>query len=383
MAERGQKLVDHASRGVADAEDERLPRGRLRWALAGYAMWCVGRMPLRMRLALLAREADPMLRPHSPAMPDMVRMLEAGGMPPLMTPDVDTASLVRRFPELGAVAMHDLRIAGPHGSVPARLYRAAESKVSPTGVAFVWVHGGAFVSGTLDETEAHWTSLALAARGIPVLSLDYHKALNGVHYPIPSDDVLAGWQWAATYAEDAFGVPIERVHFGGASAGGDLAGGVTKRLRDGAGGPLPASVALIYPVAHGDLPEMDAAELQKIEQIVHPSLFYSPQETHDMGLNYAGSRAVMSDPYAFPANGDVSGQPPVYIQDCEYDALKVSGLAYAERLAAAGVTVREEVFPGALHGYFSMPYSHTAWRALDRLARWLTGGAEALDAQPL
>ena len=33
--------------------------------------------------------------------------------------------------------------------------------------------------------EAHWVSLALAARGFGVLSLDYRKALRGVHYPVP------------------------------------------------------------------------------------------------------------------------------------------------------------------------------------------------------
>ena len=64
------------------------------------------------------------------------------------------------------------------------------------GTAFVWVHGGAFIGGDLEFPEAHWVSLAIAARGFAVLSLDYRKSLRGVHYPVPSDDILDGWLWA-------------------------------------------------------------------------------------------------------------------------------------------------------------------------------------------
>ena len=53
--------------------------------------------------------------------------------------------------------------------MPTRLYRNAKL---PAAAGFVWVHGGAFVFGDLDMPEAHEVGLALAARGVPVLSVD-------------------------------------------------------------------------------------------------------------------------------------------------------------------------------------------------------------------
>lgn len=57
------------------------------------------------------------------------------------------------------------------------------------------------VSGCLDTYESDWVASALAARGLPVLALDYRKALHGVRYPVPRDDVLAGWHWAVKQPE--------------------------------------------------------------------------------------------------------------------------------------------------------------------------------------
>ena len=61
----------------------------------------------------------------------------------------------------------------------------------------MWVHGGAFMGGYLDMPESNWVALELAARGIPVFAVDYTKCLGDVHYPVPSDDVLAAWRHAA------------------------------------------------------------------------------------------------------------------------------------------------------------------------------------------
>ena len=72
-----------------------------------------------------------------------------------------------------------------------------------------------------------------------VVCYDYAKCVEGVHHPVPSDDVLDAWLFVAGHEEE-FGVAPGQLHFGGASAGAHLVAGVTKRLRDGAG-PLPAS----------------------------------------------------------------------------------------------------------------------------------------------
>lgn len=278
----------------------------------------------------------------------------------------------RRSPHINddgiRVVTRDHAVAGPHGDVPARLYC---SPGSPPVAALVWVHGGAFVAGDLDMPEADWVGRQLAARGISVLSLDYRKALGGIHYPAPSDDVLAGWCWAVEHL-DSLGVSAQHLHLGGASAGGNLVAGVTKRLRDGAG-HLPASVVLAYPIVHPELPADGSVDLAGLESLAGDH-YFSPALTRRMTLNYAGGdERLLTDPYAFPSNGDTGGQPPVYVMNCEYDSLRASGHAYAVQLANAGVTVREETLARTQHGALNRP-GDDGRRALDGITSWILEG---------
>lgn len=285
-----------------------------------------------------------------------------------LIPGTGTEKLVRDFPELGAVEFQDHRIPGPGGPIPGRSYRVPGATA---GTGFVWVHGGAFIGGHLDMDEAHWVALALAARGLAVLSVDYRKCLNGVRFPAPSDDVLAAWLWAHDHAE-ALGTEPERLHLGGASAGANLTAGVTKRVRDGAG-PLPASLILVYPLVHPELPP-PSDELQAALDGAELTVDFPPGVIRDLNLNFTGGDAGLADPFAFAGNGDVSGQPPVYILNAEADRLRASGEAYAEQLRAAGVRVEVEFEPGTQHGHVNEPYSHGGQRSVDRIARWLGAG---------
>ena len=182
-------------------------------------------------------------------LPDALRRLREHGEPVDPRPDIDTASLKRRFPHLANVTTRDLPIDAPHGRRPARVYRDATAQ--PTGHALVWVHGGAFIGGHLDMPESNWVALELAARGIPVLAIDYVKCLGDVHFPAPSDDVLAAWRFARSGAAELLGVGSNALLLGGASAGGNLAAGAAARLRD-AGEFVPAGLVLVYPALHPD-----------------------------------------------------------------------------------------------------------------------------------
>jgi acetyl esterase/lipase len=311
-----------------------------------------------------------------------------------------TDQLVESFPELASVVHRDLDVAGPHGAVPARLYAdpAAESPrrlrprtPSPSGSlavarpaspcgrepsarsepsnAFVWVHGGAFIFGDLDILESHWVALSIAARGVPVVALDYRKALNGVSFPVPSDDVLAGWRHVADHADELFGVPAARVHLGGGSAGANLAVGVAKRLRDG-GEALPASVVAAYGVFHPELPPFSDELLEAMERHPNPMEF-PPELGRQMNLRFAGHEATLADPHAFPGNGDVSGLPPVYLLNSEADHLRASGELLGRQLDAAGVTVKVEFEPGTTHGHLNEAFDPAATRSVDRIVEWI------------
>jgi acetyl esterase len=287
--------------------------------------------------------------------PDAIRWLAEHGEPADPRPDIDTPSLVRRFPHLAAVSTVDGVVEGPHGPVPIRVYRDATAV--PTGRALVWVHGGAFIGGHLDMPESNWVARELAARGIPVVSVDYAKCLGDVHYPVPSDDVLAAWRHVRGAAAELVGVPAESLALGGASAGGTLTSSAVTRLRD-AGEPLPARLALVYPVVHPNGPEASAA--------VDLS---SPHG--QLAMNYADSTEALTDPQAFAGLGDGHGFPPTLVVVCEHDDLRPSGEAFAATLAAAGVDVELRVEPDADHGHINEPSDPTALRTIGAVAAWL------------
>ena len=264
----------------------------------------------------------------------------------------------------------DVTIPGRHGDIPARGYRGP---AGATGAALIWAHGGGFFGGDLDMPEAHWVGVELAKRGIPVLSIDYTKCLEGVHYPVPSDDVLDAWLFVAGH-EDEFGVAPILLHFGGASAGAHLVAGVTKRLRDGAG-PLPASLVLAYPNLHAVLPPASDALAAALAQ--GPRDVFTREVLRTLNLNYAGSEAMFDDAYAFPANGDVSRLPPVFILNSERDSLRSSGERFGSQLSEAGVPVRVEYEPGTLHGHLNQPAEPAAMRSIERMVAWLSGPTTA------
>jgi acetyl esterase/lipase len=291
---------------------------------------------------------------------DAIRWLAENGEPADPRTDIDTASLKGRFPHLASVETADIRIDGPRGRlVPARLYRDAAAPSS--GRAFVWVHGGAFIGGHLDMPESNWVALELAARGIPVLAVDYVKCLGDVHFPAPSDDVLAAWRHALEHAAELFGVGPDAVVLGGASAGGNLTAGAVARLRD-AGEPVPAGLVLVYPSVHPNGPDA-SAEVDTT----------SPHG--QLAMNFAGTEDGLRNPYAFAALGPATGFPPTLVVVCEHDELRPSGEAFAALLSDAGVEATLHLEEGADHGHINEPADPTALQTIEAIAAWI--GAHA------
>jgi acetyl esterase/lipase len=303
-----------------------------------------------------------------PPFADLLRIAELAGALPATDASTSPAGILARFPHLAAVATRDILIEGPDGAIRARTYLPPD----PAGVGLAWVHGGAFIGGDLDRADAHWPSLELAHRGVAVVSLDYRHAVRGVHFPAPSDDVLAGWRWAASHAT-ALGVPSGAMHLGGSSVGGNLAAGVAKRVRDARPAePAPASLVLVAPLLHPFGTPLPADVLARMRAATGGEVFRPEDLTH-MAWNYAGRRSVLDDPYAFPANGDLAGLPPTLVITEEFDTIRTSGEDFAGRLRAAGVNAVVRMTPGAAHSSLGRPDDPTAHLTLDVIAEHLLG----------
>jgi acetyl esterase len=262
-------------------------------------------------------------------------------------------------------AVSDREIEGPHGPIPIRVYRPEHSAL---GTGLVWLHGGAFTMGDLDMPEADWVSRELAARGITIVSVFYRLAVDGIHFPVPSDDCVTAFEWANDNVVE-LGITPGRLSIGGASAGGNLAASVGLRLRDAALNE-PSSLVLSYPLLHLILPLPSPALAEKLLTLP-PQIQALNTRVGEITANYVVGSDDEKNPYAFPALGDVTGLPPVFVLNADVDILRPSGEAFAASIALAGGEVRSGFEPGTMHGYLNQPDTPEALSSIGRIAAWL------------
>lgn len=337
-------------------------RGRALFGVIGYALRAIKALPAPLRERALDALGSG-VSANLPPFVDVLRLVEtAGGAPDGKR--WQTRLLADR-PDLRAVRIRDVS-GDTHGRVRARLYLPVEGSRSPTA-ALVWVHGGAFIIGSLDAREAHWPAIELAASGIPVLSVDYRMCIKGVHYPEPQDDVLSAWRWAYGHA-GTLGVEPSQLHLGGGSAGGCIVAGAALRLRD-AGQSMPASLYLAYPVLEGILPPPSATMALELGAAKLP-----PDEWMGaMFATWAGS-ARCDLPYVASGLADPSGLSPTYVLTCGRDALRRSSEPYVTRMEEAGVRVWQDIFPQSEHAPLDRPGTPDGEQAITRLRTWLISG---------
>lgn len=271
------------------------------------------------------------------------------------------------------VDVNNVQVDGPHGEVAVRVYRPSDRGVDRP--LLVWCHGGAWLGGDLNMPEADATGREVCTRaGAVVVSVEYRLAVEGVHYPVPHDDVVAAAKWALAGSRD---LGADRVVIGGASAGANLAAGACLRLRDE--GVALAGLALAYPAVHPTLPSPSDELAAKLVELPPAAAFAEPIYSAVVE-NYLGAPAADADGYAMPGIATLAGLPPTLIINCEYDGLRSSGEQFALALKQAGVDVDVRLARDVLHGHLNSPWLPAAQQSYADLAAWLldrTAGTEA------
>lgn len=225
------------------------------------------------------------------------------------------------------------------GGVPARVYRPA---VTRSAGLLVWFHGGGFVLGDLDSHDDMCRVLANRG-GFVVMSVGYRLAPEHP-YPAAVDDAASAVTWAHEHAGDlGCRTPLA---VGGDSAGGNLAAVVSNR-------PVAPICfqALVYPCT-------DARMGQR--SFVDNATGYSLTATamarfYDHYLS--GADGSPDDPRVSPLLEDdarLAAAPSALIVTAEYDPLRDDGVAYAVRLADAGVATSHVHVDGQIHGFCTM-----------------------------
>ena len=194
----------------------------------------------------------------------------------------------------------------------------------------VYTHGGGWVIGAVATVDPFCRLLSEAA-GVIIVSVEYRLAPEHP-YPAALEDTLAAFDWVAAHAHE-WGGDASRLALGGDSAGANLAAVTANRLCAEPGADALRAQLLLYPVT--DHPSAD-----------HPSY---PENATGYGLE-ANTMRWFWELYAPGASADDTGLAPLRLRDvpalpptlvttAQYDVLRDEGVAYAQKLKAAGVAV--------------------------------------------
>lgn len=198
----------------------------------------------------------------------------------------------------------------------------------------LYLHGGAYVQGSVKTTRAMAARLALAS-GTPTFIVDYRLAPE---HPFPAalDDAMAVM---AALRQAHPGQPLA---IAGDSAGGGLTLATALRLRDEEQ-PAPAALALMSPWT--DLTLSNATHDSKAA--VDP-FFPSRAVLRPAAQAYAAGRDLRS-PLISPQFARLGGLPPTLIHVGEREALLDDARLLAQGMALQGCSSELQVFSGMWH----------------------------------
>jgi acetyl esterase len=244
-------------------------------------------------------------------------------------------ALAEEAPEVASIA--DYAVSMPDGEISVRIYTPFGSGPFP---AHLFLHGGGFWLGMLDESDARCRETAHGA-GCVVAAVGYRLAPKH-KFPTAPEDCYGALEWLFGNAA-ALGVDRQRVSVGGVSAGGNLAAVVALMARDREGPPLLFQV-LEVPITDLTLSFPSITE--------NGDGYVLTKESCARYVRlYLADPTQATNPYASPYfAGDLSRLPPALVVTAEFDPVRDEGEAYARRLESAGVAVTLVRLQGHIHG---------------------------------
>jgi acetyl esterase/lipase len=241
------------------------------------------------------------------------------------------------------VVLDDIEFPGIDGNpaVAVRLFRPRN--VTTPRPALLWIHGGGLIFGSPEQDDR--TNLEIARRlGLTVAAVRYRLAPAHTA-PAPVYDACAALEGLAARAEE-YGIDPARIAVGGASAGAGIAAALCQLALD-RGVVLPAFQLLVYPM-------LDDRTVTRTDMDTRGVRVWSPGSNRYGWTSYLGvepGSAEVPDYSVAARREDLTGLPPAWIGVGTLDLFYDEDLAYADRLADAGVPVSLDVVSGAFHGF--------------------------------
>jgi acetyl esterase len=274
--------------------------------------------------------------PLDPQFRTVLDTFESKGLTPLVRGDAAETrahyrrlALSRRGPQYVPEPVASVTDQHSPGGVPVRVYEPLD----PRGGTLIFLHGGGWVVGDV-ETHDPLCRRVANGTGARVVSVDYRLAPE---HPFPAglDDAEEVLHWLWT--ED----PARPLGVAGDSAGASLTAGVALRARDK---QIPLAAQLMfYPATDPAMTSPSFAENGAGYFLTGRDMAWFYQQYLPGGPGRA--------PEADLAHADVVGVAPAIVATAEFDPLRDEGVAYAARLADAGVPAQHVPGPGLIHGF--------------------------------
>lgn len=232
--------------------------------------------------------------------------------------------------------------------VEVRIYYPTRETMSGDQPALLYIHGGGFVAGSVEQYDIMVSKLARIT-GYLTVSVAYRLAPE---HPFPAavQDCFTVLQWLQHQGNE-IGADTSRICVIGDSAGGNLATVMTLICRDRQL-RQPNCQILIYPGVTFE----ETRYPSRLYFTQSPEMDYVLTETFLKRVKnaYMGEETDPTNPYLSPLEAELTGDlPPALIITAECDPIRDGGREYAARLAAAGVPVTHIEYSGMIHGFMS------------------------------
>ena len=256
------------------------------------------------------------------------------------------ASMKMRMPVIPDVISEDRRVPGSKGSpdVNIRIYRT--KKQSGLLPALLWIHGGGYMFGDIDQEDFIAAQLTLAGECV-IVSVEYRLAPEN-HYPAALEDCYAALKWLADHAGE-LDVDRSRIGIGGASAGGGLAAGLALLTRD------RAEVGIIFQLLI--YPMIDDCNITPASDTLPETILWTRSANLIGWRSYLGCEPGSEGIPGYAAASratNLKGLAPAYIAVGDLDLFAQEDVEYARRLISAGVPTELHVYPGGCHAFDGM-----------------------------
>lgn len=226
--------------------------------------------------------------------------------------------------------------------------------------AFLHIHGGGFVNGSIDWVYNAAKCAHICASAACVVATVEYRLAPEFPFPTATEDCYSALCWLVEHAED-IAIDPKRIAVGGESAGGNLAAVLALMVRDRGGASLSLQML--------EVPVTDMSE----RSLGHASLGLfgdgyglDRENIESFTADYLPDLNDRDSAYASPLHASaLAGLAPAHVLTAEFDPLRDSGEAYARRLQEAGVKTTLHRFTAQTHG------SSGLWQSWPPARAWM------------